>query len=52
MKAGNTANSLLPYWKILCNDKNNSGKITNFIKSTKIKSPTADSGGHIVTSHR
>ena len=44
MKAGNTGGHLLPYWKILCNDKNNSGKISNFIESTKTKSPTADSG--------
>ena len=35
MKAGNTGGHLLPYWKIVCNDKNNSGRIQNFIKSTK-----------------
>ena len=44
MKAGNNGGYLLPYWKILCNDKNNSGKITNFIKSTKRSSPTGNSG--------
>ena len=44
MKAGNTGGYLLPNWKISCNDTNNSGKITNFIKSTKTNSPTASSG--------
>ena len=43
MKAGNSG-GYLPYWKFLCNDKNNSGKITNFIKSTKSSSPTGSSG--------
>ena len=44
MKAGNTGGYLLPYWKFICNDKNNSGKISNFIKSTKTNSPTGSSG--------
>ena len=44
MKAGNTGGYLLPYWKIICNDKNNHGKIQNFIKSTEIGSPTGGSG--------
>ena len=44
MKAGNTGVYLLPYWKIICNDKNNNGKITNSIESTKSNSPTGDSG--------
>ena len=44
MKAENTGGSLLPYWKIICNDKNKNGKIQNFIKSTKTNSPTGDSG--------
>ena len=44
MKAGNTGASLLQNWNINCNDKNNNGKISNFIKSTKTKSPTGDSG--------
>ena len=44
MKAGNTGGYLPPYWKIVCNDKNNNGKIQNFIKSTKSNSPTGDSG--------
>ena len=44
MKAGNTGGYLLPYWKIICNDKNNNGKIQNFIKSTETNSPTGSSG--------
>ncbi len=48
MKAGNTGGYLLPYWKIICNDKNNSGKISIFIKSTKTGSPTSDSGASII----
>ena len=44
MKAGNSGAYLLLYWKINCNDKNNNGKITNFIKSTKSNSPSGDSG--------
>ena len=43
-KAGYNGGYLLPYWRIVCNDKNNNGKITNFIKSTKTNSSTADSG--------
>ena len=35
MKDGNTGGYLLPYWKIICNDKNNNGKIQNFIKNQK-----------------
>ena len=35
---------LLPYWRIFCNDKNNNGKIQNFLRSTKSSSPTGDSG--------
>ena len=44
MKTGNTGGYLLPYWKIICNDKNNHGKKTNFVKSTETNSPTGDSG--------
>ena len=44
MKAGNTGVYLLLYWKNVCNDKNNSGKIQNFNKSTKTNSPTGNSG--------
>ena len=35
---------MLQNWNIKCNDKNNIGKISNFIKSTKSNSPTPDSG--------
>ena len=44
IKNGNTGNDVLPYWKIICNDKNNNGKTSNFIKSTKTNSPTDQSG--------
>ena len=44
MESGNTGGYLLHYWKNICNDKNNNGKIQNFLKSTKTNNPTADSG--------
>ena len=44
MKAGNSGGYLLQNWNIRCNDKNNNGKISNFIKSTKTNSPTGGSG--------
>ena len=44
MEAGNTGGYLLPSWRIFCNDKNNNGKIQNFVKSTKTSSPTGNSG--------
>ena len=44
-KSGNNGGYLLQNWNIKCYDKNNNGKITNFIKSTKTSSPTGDSGG-------
>ena len=44
IKTGNTGGYLLPYWKKICNDKNNKVKTQNFIKSTKTNSPTGDSG--------
>ena len=31
-------------WNIICNDKNNNGKLSNFIKSTSSNSPTSHSG--------
>ena len=43
MKSRNTSAYLLHQWKIICNDKNNKGKRTNFMKSTKTNSPTGDS---------
>ena len=44
MKSEVTGGYLLPFLKIICNDKNINGKIQNFIKSTKTNSPTSDSG--------
>ena len=44
IKNGNAGGYLLPSWRILCNDKNKNGKITNFIGATKTQSPTSDSG--------
>ena len=44
VKSGKIGGYLLPYWKIICNDKHNNGKITNFINSTITNSPTPDSG--------
>ena len=44
MIAPNSALDLMQRWIIECNDKNNNGKITNFIKSTKTSSPTDISG--------
>ena len=44
MKHPNSGGYLLQNWIIKCNDKNNNGKIQNFIKSTKTNSPTGDSG--------
>ena len=43
IKNPNAGGYLLPYWKLICNDRNNSGKIQNFLKSTKTNSPTSDS---------
>ena len=40
----NSGGYLLQNWVIKCNDKNNNGKIQNFIKSTKTNSPTPHSG--------
>ena len=36
---------LLHLWKILCNDKNNAGRDTKFIKATKMNIPTGKTGG-------
>ena len=46
IKNANTGKAVLPYWKIFCNDKNNKGKISNFVKSTKTNSPTSQSGSN------
>ena len=44
MRTGNGGGYLLPSWRIFCNDKNDNGKKTNFIRSTKTSSATGDSG--------
>ena len=44
IKYPNTGGYLLPGWRNFCNDKNNNGKIRDFIKSTKTNSPTGFSG--------
>ena len=44
IKYPNTGGYLLPGWRIFCKDKNNNGKIQDFIKSTKTNSPTGFSG--------
>ena len=38
IRMGNSGVNLLPYWKIICNDRNNYGKISNFVRSTKTNS--------------
>ena len=44
LKYPNNGGYLLPNWRIFCNDRNNNGKIQNFIRSTKTNSPTGNSG--------
>ena len=44
MISPNSGLYLLQKWSIECKDKNNNGKISNFIKSTRTNSPTGDSG--------
>ena len=44
MISPNSGGYLLQRWVIECKDKNNSGKVSNFIKSTRTRSPTDDSG--------
>ena len=44
IKTGNSGGYLLPPWRIFCNDKNNKGKTTNFVRATKTNSPTGDLG--------
>ena len=39
IRVGNIGSVVLPYWKCKSNNKNNKGKITNFIRTTKTKSP-------------
>ena len=42
--SGITGVSVLPYWKIIGNDKNKNRKISNVIESTKTNSPSSQSG--------
>ena len=44
IKSPNSEVYLLPIWRVFCNDKNNNGKISNFIRSTKTNTPTPDAG--------
>ena len=44
IKAGNSGLFVLPKWRITCNDKNNTGNLNRFIKTTKTNSPTSESG--------
>ena len=44
IKNPNTGGYVLQSWVINCNDKNNSGRLQNFIKSRKTISPTGYSG--------
>ena len=48
IKAGNTGLPVSPYWKNICNDKNNNAKVSNFIETTKTNSPTGYSGATIL----
>ena len=43
-RAGKTGGYFHPYWKIICNDKNNSGKKQKFSNINKNNFPTSDSG--------
>ena len=47
-KNPNTRGDLLQNWVRKCNDKNNTGKIQNFMKSTKTNSPTGSSGAESI----
>ena len=40
----NTGGYVLQKWKIECNNRSNSGKIADFIKTTSTNSPTGHSG--------
>ena len=44
IKSPNTGANLLQKWNIQCNDRNNNGNIYNFVRSTRTKRPTGDSG--------
>ena len=40
MRYPNIGSDLSQKWNIICNNKNNQSRITDFIKSTKTNSPT------------
>ena len=44
IKSGNSGGFLLPSWRIFCGDKNNNGKLTNFVRATRSNSPAGNSG--------
>ena len=44
LKFPHSAGSFLQNWNIKCNDRNNQGKIQNFIRSTRTNSPTGNAG--------
>ena len=44
MRVGKGGAFILPLWKIICNNRNNNGKISNFIKRTRSNSSTSQSG--------
>ena len=44
IKYPNNGGYLLQNWNNICNDRNNNGKIQNFLRSTKTSSPTGGSG--------
>ena len=48
IRVGNNGSFVLPLWKIICNNKNNNGKMNNFIKTTRTISPTSQSGATIL----
>ena len=41
---GNSGRYLLPYWKVVCEDRNDSGEITTVNRATNRSSPTPNSG--------
>ena len=43
-RSGNAGDAAIQGWKIFCNDRNNNGKISNFIKTTRSCSPSSQSG--------
>ena len=47
-KSGNVGSDALPGWRIFCNNINNNGKLSNFIKSTKTSSPSTNSGAESI----